>query len=156
MYSYKKEIVEQTNEQNLNGGLKKALVNSDIFIGVSVADILESEWVNTMANDSIVFAMANPNPEISIEKVRQTKIRIFGTGRSDYPNQINNVLAFPGIFRGALDIRAKEITDDMKLAAAKAIAGLIPEDKLKENCIIPSPLNKEVAIVVAKAVKSAV
>jgi malate dehydrogenase (oxaloacetate-decarboxylating) len=136
------------------GGLEDAVKNADVFIGVSAADVLKPEWVKTMAKDPIVFAMANPNPEISMENAKKANIAVFGTGRSDYPNQINNVLAFPGIFRGALDSNAKQITDKMKLAAAVAIAGLVSKKELSANYIIPSPFDKRVAKAVAKAVKN--
>lgn len=156
MYPYKQKIANKTNGPGLSGNLKEALLGADVFVGVSVANVLKPEWVNRMASDPIVFAMANPNPEISLEQAKKTKVKIFGTGRSDYPNQVNNVLAFPGIFRGALDVRAKKITDKMKIAAAIAIARLIPKAKLRSNYIIPSPLDKRVALAVAKAVKKAV
>lgn len=150
---HKVHIAERTNKEKMSGGLKEALVNADIFIGVSVADVLKPEWVETMANDPIVIAMANPNPEISMEVAKKTKIKVFGTGRSDYPNQINNVLVFPGIFRGVLDSGAKQITEEMKLAAATAIANLVSKKQLSPTFIIPSPFDKRVAISVANAVK---
>lgn len=150
---HKVHIAERTNKEKMSGGLKEALVNADIFIGVSVADVLKPEWVETMANDPIVIAMANPNPEISMEVAKKTKIKVFGTGRSDYPNQINNVLVFPGIFRGVLDSGAKQITEEMKLAAATAIANLVSKKQLSPTFIIPSPFDKRVAIAVANAVK---
>ncbi|MFA6338458.1 MAG: NADP-dependent malic enzyme [Candidatus Paceibacterota bacterium] len=155
MNEYKKRIAELTNKEKKQGGLKEALLGSDVFIGVSVANSLKKEWVEDMADDPIVFAMANPNSEISFEDAKKTKIKIFGTGRSDYPNQINNVLAFPGIFRGALDVRAKAITEKMKLAAALAIAGLVSKKELSANYIIPNPFDKRVAKAVASAVKKA-
>jgi malate dehydrogenase (oxaloacetate-decarboxylating) len=150
---YKEKIAMKTNPQKISGGLGKVLENADVFIGVSVANVLTPEMVAGMANDPIVFAMANPSPEISFETAKKTNIKVFGTGRSDYPNQINNVLAFPGIFRGALDAKAKEITTEMKLASAKAIASLVSKKELKPNFIIPSPFNKKVAKAVAQAVK---
>jgi malate dehydrogenase (oxaloacetate-decarboxylating) len=153
--AYKKHIAERTNAKKISGALHDALSGADVFIGVSVADILKPEWVSTMAEDPIVFAMANPNPEISLKKARKTKIKVFGTGRSDYPNQINNVLVFPGLFRGALDSGATQITEKMKLAAAVAIAKLIPQSKLSPSYVIPNPFDKRVAKAVAKAVKSA-
>jgi len=153
MHPYKHKIAERTNLQNLSGNLEYALAGADVFIGVSVANVLQAEWIDKMAADPIIFAMANPDPEISLENIKKTKVKIFGTGRSDYPNQVNNVLAFPGVFRGALDIRAKEITNQMKLAAAEAIANLIPRNKLRFDYIIPSPLDKRVAPAVARAVK---
>lgn len=165
---YKTKIAQETNPKNTRGGLEQALSGADVFVGVSVGNILKPEWVEKMNADPIVFAMANPNPEISLENFQKVKIKsrtelgsgtgikIFGTGRSDYPNQINNVLAFPGIFRGALDARAKTITDKMKLAAALAIAKLVSKKDLNANFIIPSPFDKRVAKVVANAVKKSV
>ncbi len=152
---YKKAIAEKTNGKNETGGLQEALALADVFIGVSVADALKPEWVKKMAEDPIVLAMANPNPEISMEKAKKTKIKVFGTGRSDYPNQINNVLVFPGIFRGVLDSGAKQITTEMKLASAGAIANLISKKELSPSYIIPSPFDKRVAKAVANAVKKA-
>ena len=150
---YKEKIAEKTNLKKIKSGLKEALVDADVFIGVSIADALKPEWVKEMGDDPIVFSMANPNPEISLENAKRTKIKVFGTGRSDYPNQINNVLVFPGIFRGVLDCRAKQITEKMKIASALAIARLVPKSKLSANCIIPSPFDKRVAKAVANAVK---
>jgi len=153
---YKEKIATKTNPQKIKGGLENAVRNTDVFIGVSVANVLKPEWIKTMADDPIVFAMANPNPEISPETVQGTKIKVFGTGRSDYPNQINNVLVFPGIFRGALDSGAKQITDKMKIASALAIASLISKKDLSADYIIPSPFDKRVAHAVANAVANAV
>jgi malate dehydrogenase (oxaloacetate-decarboxylating) len=152
---YKKKMSLITNSENIRGNLQDALRGADAFIGVSGPDILKKEWVSQMACDPIVFAMANPNPEISPELVKKTKIKVFGTGRSDYPNQINNVLAFPGIFRGALDARAKSITEKMKIKAALAIAGLVSKKELSPDFIIPSPFDKRVARAVASAVRKA-
>jgi len=152
---YKEKIAEKTNVKKIKGDLKEAVKGRDIFIGVSVANVLKPEWVETMAQDPIVIAMANPNPEITFEEAKKTKIKVFGTGRSDYPNQINNVLVFPGIFRGALDSGAKQITDKMKIAAALAIAKLVSPKELKPEYIIPSPFDKRVAKAVANAVKNA-
>jgi malate dehydrogenase (oxaloacetate-decarboxylating) len=152
MNSYKKVIAGMTNSDKISGGLDKALTDADVFVGVSVAGALKSEWVANMADKPIVFAMANPNPEISFEDSKKTKIVIFGTGRSDYPNQINNVLAFPGIFRGALDARAKSITEEMKIAASDAISNLVSKKELSVGIIIPKPFDKRVAKAVAKAV----
>lgn len=149
----KEKIALKSNSKKEVGGLKEALISADVFIGVSVADSLKPEWVGTMSEDPIVFAMANPNPEISLENVKKTKIKVFGTGRSDYPNQINNVLAFPGIFRGALDGRVKAITDKMKVAAAVAIASLVSKKDLSANYIIPNAFDKRVVRVVANAIK---
>lgn len=151
--SYKKKIAEKTNFDKLHGTLDEAVIGRDVFIGVSVANALKPVWVATMADDPIVFAMANPNPEISLELAKKTKIKVFGTGRSDYPNQINNVLVFPGIFRGVLDSGAPQITEKMKIASAIAIASLVPKNKLSPAYIIPNPFDKRVAKAVAKAVK---
>ena len=142
-----------TNKEKLKGDLSVAIKNADVFIGVSAPDILKPEMVETMNNDSIVFAMANPTPEIMPDKAKKAGARIVGTGRSDFPNQINNVLVFPGIFRGALDANATKITENMKLAAAKALAEHIKENELSEENIIPSALDKSIAFEVAKAVK---
>ena len=153
MNEYKQKIAKATNLKKRKGGLQEAVVGADVFIGVSVANVLKPEWVETMADDPIVFAMANPNPEIGFADAKKTKIKVFGTGRSDFPNQINNVLAFPGIFRGALDARAKAITDTMKLNAAIAIAKLVSKKDLSPVHIIPNPFDRRVARAVAKAVK---
>jgi malate dehydrogenase (oxaloacetate-decarboxylating) len=142
-----------TNKEKLKGDLSVAIKNADVFIGVSAPGILSEEMVKTMNNDAIVFAMANPTPEIMPDKAKNAGARIVGTGRSDFPNQINNVLVFPGIFRGALDANATEITENMKLAAAKALAEHIKENELSEENIIPSALDKSIAFEVAKAVK---
>jgi malate dehydrogenase (oxaloacetate-decarboxylating) len=149
---YKLELAEITNMENVKGGLKEAIKNDDMFIGVSKADVLKKELVNDMADHPIVFAMANPNPEISYEEAKKTKIAVFGTGRSDYPNQINNVLVFPGIFRGALDAGVKSITDDMKIKAAYAVASIISKRELKADYVIPKPFDKRVMKKVAKSV----
>ncbi|MBR3809475.1 MAG: NADP-dependent malic enzyme [Clostridia bacterium] len=146
-------LAKITNKENLKGDLSVAIKNADVFIGVSAPNILSEEMVKAMNNDSIVFAMANPTPEIMPEKAKNAGARIVGTGRSDFPNQINNVLVFPGIFRGALDANATKITENMKLAAAKALAEHIPENELNEENIIPSALDKTIAYEVAKAVK---
>ena len=125
---------------------------ADIFIGVSAPGIVSEEMVKSMADDAIVFPMANPTPEIMPDLAKKAGARIVGTGRSDFPNQINNVLAFPGIFRGALDCRARCINEEMKVATSYALASLIPDDELNEEKIIPSALNKAVAPIVAEAV----
>lgn len=151
----KKKIAKLTNAKKQRGGLEQALSGADVCIGVSVANALHPEWVEHMAQDPIVFAMANPNPEISLVNAKKAKIAVFGTGRSDYPNQINNVLAFPGIFRGALDAGATAITEKMKMAAALAIAKLVPKSQRSATYIIPSPLDRRVAKAVAKAVQRA-
>lgn len=153
---YKARIAKRTNLKKIKGGLDESLKGADVFIGVSVANALDPKWVEGMAREPIVFAMANPNPEISMNEAKKTKIKVFGTGRSDYPNQINNVLAFPGIFKGALDAGAKKITEKMKLASAEAIARLVSKQKLSPNYIIPSPFDKRVAKAVAKAVSESI
>ena len=146
-------LAKITNKENLKGDLSVAIKNADVFIGVSAPNILSEDMVETMNSDSIVFAMANPTPEIMPDKAKNASARIVGTGRSDFPNQINNVLVFPGIFRGALDANATKITENMKLAAAKALAEHIPENELNEENIIPSALDKTIAYEVARAVK---
>ena len=146
-------LAKITNKDNLKGDLSVAIKNADVFIGVSAPNVLSEEMVKTMNSDSIVFAMANPTPEIMPDIAKIAGARIVGTGRSDFPNQINNVLVFPGIFRGALDANATEITENMKLAAAKALAEHIPDNELNEENIIPSALDKSIAFEVAKAVK---
>ncbi len=147
-----KEMAEITNKNNLKGTLKDALVGADIFIGVSAPNIVSEEMINTMASDAIVFPMANPVPEIMPDKAKNAGARVVGTGRSDYPNQINNVLAFPGIFRGALDCRASDINEEMKIAAAKAIASLVADDELNEEYILPKAFDERVGKTVAEAV----
>lgn len=132
--------------------LSDLMVDADVFVGVSVADIVTEKDIKSMNHDAIVFAMANPNPEISYDRAKAAGARVVGTGRSDFPNQINNVLAFPGIFQGALSVRATEINEAMKLAAAQGIASIIPEEDLSEINIIPQALNKDVSRVVAEAV----
>ena len=151
----KKQAAALTNKQGLSGFLKEAIKGADVFIGVSAANVLSAELVEEMADAPIVFALANPNPEISYESAKKTKIAVFGTGRSDYPNQINNVLAFPGIFRGALDANIKQITEEMKIAAARKIASLVSKKELKNDYIIPKPFDKRVAPAVVKAIKTA-
>ena len=149
----RQSLAKITNKDNLKGDLSVAIKNADVFIGVSAPNILSEDMVETMNSDSIVFAMANPTPEIMPDKAKNAGARIVGTGRSDFPNQINNVLVFPGIFRGALDANATKITENMKLAAAKALAEHIPENELNEENIIPSALDKTIAYEVARAVK---
>lgn len=148
------KMTEITNPNNETGSLQDALKDADIFIGVSAPNIVSPEMVASMAKDSILFAMANPVPEIMPDVAKAAGARVVGTGRSDFPNQVNNVVAFPGIFKGALEGRATQITEEMKLAAAIAIAGLVPEDELNEDRIMPEAFQPEVAEVVAEAVKS--
>ena len=149
------EIANITNPNNETGQIADSLKGADVFIGVSAPNLLTTEMVSTMNKDSLIFALANPVPEIFPEDAKKGGARIIGTGRSDFPNQVNNVLAFPGIFRGALDVRASEINEEMKIAAAHAIAGMVSEDELNEDYIIPKALNKDVAKAVAEAVKQA-
>ena len=144
-----------TNPDKIHGTIKQILVDADIFIGVSAPNLLTEDMVKSMAKDPVIFAMANPIPEIMPETAKKAGAKIVATGRSDYPNQINNVLAFPGIFRGALDVRAKEINIDMKLAAADAIASLVTDEDREKGIIIPSPFNKNTAKIVAEAVAKA-
>ncbi len=150
-----KNIAEITNPNNESGSLAEILKNSDIFIGVSGPGIVTKEMIESMNKDAIVFAMSNPVPEIMPDLAFEGGARIVGTGRSDFPNQINNVLAFPGVFRGALDVRASDINNEMKIAAAIGLAEMIDESELKEDYIIPSPFNKDVCICVAKKVSEA-
>lgn len=152
---HKLELARSTNPEGVKGGLAEAMVGADVFVGVSSAGLLTPEIVKTMAKDPIVFAMANPLPEIMPEEAMAAGVKVMGTGRSDFPNQINNVLAFPGLFRGALDARARNITYEMKLAAAYAIAGIITEEEISPDYIIPSPFDKRVAKEVAEKVKAA-
>lgn len=151
----KRELANLTNPNGERGLLKDVIRGSDVFIGVSAPNVLTSEMVKTMNKDSIIFAMANPTPEIFPDEAKKAGARIVGTGRSDFDNQINNVLAFPGIFRGALDARVREINEDMKIAAALAIANSVEEDKLNENYIIPKAFDLKVQKEVAKAVYDA-
>ena len=144
-----------TNPRQIKGGLKEALAGADVFIGVSKPGILTTELCQTMNKDAIVFAMANPTPEIMPDLAKAAGIRVIGTGRSDFPNQVNNVLAFPGIFKGALSVRARDINPAMKMAAAQAIAGLIPDDELNEENILPKAFDPRVADAVAAAVAQA-
>ncbi|MBR3102202.1 MAG: NADP-dependent malic enzyme [Lachnospiraceae bacterium] len=146
------KMVALTNPENISGTMGDALVGADIFIGVSAPGIVTADMVRSMNKDAIIFAMANPVPEIMPDIAKEAGARIIGTGRSDFPNQVNNVVAFPGIFRGALEGRAKQITEEMKMAAAYAIAGLISEDELDEEHILPEAFHPQVADVVAKAV----
>lgn len=149
-----KKMSEVTNPNNESGSLADALKGADIFVGVSAPNIVTPDMVSSMNSDSILFAMANPVPEIMPDAAKAAGARVVGTGRSDFPNQVNNVVAFPGIFKGALEGRAVQITEEMKLAAAYAIAGLVPEEELNEDNILPEAFNPKVAQVVADAVKS--
>jgi len=151
----KEEMAKISNLEKKKGTLKDVIVGADVFIGVSAAGVLTKEMVKTMAKDSIIFAMANPVPEIMPDEAKEAGAAVVGTGRSDFANQINNVLAFPGIFRGALDVRASDINDEMKIAAAKAIASLISDEELNPEYIIPAPFDNRVAETVAAAVAQA-
>lgn len=146
------KMAEITNKNKEQGSLEQIIKDKDVFIGVSAPNIVTADMVKTMAKDAIVFAMANPTPEIMPEEAKKGGVRVMATGRSDYPNQINNVLVFPGIFRGALDARATGITEEMKMAAAKAIASIVSDEELNEEYIIPGAFDERVAKVVAKAV----
>ncbi len=147
-----KAMAEVTNKNKQRGPLKEIIKDKDVFVGVSAPNLVTPEMVQTMAKDPIIFAMANPTPEIMPDLAKQGGARVVATGRSDFPNQINNVLVFPGIFRGALDVRAKNITEEMKMAASRAIASLVTPEELNEDYIIPSPFDKRVCSVVAKEV----
>lgn len=149
------EMAAVTNPRQERGPLEIIIKDKDIFVGVSAPGIATSAMISTMAPDSIVFAMANPVPEIMPDEAKAGGARVVATGRSDFPNQINNLLAFPGIFRGALDVRASDINEDMKMAAAAAIAGLVTDEELSRDCIIPNPLDKRVSAAVARAVGEA-
>ena len=151
----KAEIARVTNRAMVKGGLKEAIVGTDIFIGVSAPGVLTEEMIKTMHKDPIVLAMANPTPEIMPDEAKAAGAKIVGTGRSDFPNQINNVVAFPGIFRGALDVRASAITENMKIAAAYAIASLVDDDKLDEDYILPYAFDPRIKDTVASAVADA-
>ncbi|WP_295088457.1 malic enzyme-like NAD(P)-binding protein [Ruminococcus sp.] len=155
MNPMKDEMAEITNQQMRKGSLEEVIKGADVFIGVSAPGCVTPEMVKSMAHNPILFPMANPTPEIMPDLAKEAGAAVVGTGRSDFPNQINNVLAFPGIFRGALDVRASDINDAMKIAAAKAIASFVTDDKLSADYIIPSALDKTVAQAVAKAVAQA-
>lgn len=148
-----KEMTEVTNLENKKGSLADALVGADIFVGVSAPNIVSAEMVASMNRDAIIFAMANPTPEIMPDVAKAAGAKVVGTGRSDFPNQVNNVVAFPGIFKGALEGRAAQITEDMKLAAANALANLVDPDQLNEDFILPEAFDPRVAQVVSQAVK---
>lgn len=147
------QITEVTNLEERTGTLADALKGADIFVGVSAPNIVSKEMVASMNKDAILFAMANPVPEIMPDLAKEAGAKVVGTGRSDFPNQVNNVVAFPGIFKGALEGRATQITEEMKLAAANAIAGLVPEEELNENNILPEAFDPRVADTVSKAIK---
>ena len=155
MNSFKEEMAHITNKEQKQGSLADALVGADVFVGVSAPGMVTEEMVLSMNPDSIIFAMANPVPEIMPEAAKHAGALVVGTGRSDFPNQVNNVLAFPGIFRGALDVQAKEINEEMKLAAVYAIAGLITDEELHADYVIPDPFDPRVAAYVAAAVANA-
>lgn len=152
MNDVKAEIATFTNRDHKKRRLEEVIQDMDVFIGVSVEGVLSKEMVKSMNNDPIIFAMANPVPEIMPEDAKEAGAKVIGTGRSDFPNQVNNVLAFPGIFRGALDVRATNINEDMKVAAVYAIAELIPEEELKDDYVIPAPFDPRVAPAVASSV----
>lgn len=147
-----KEMAEKTNKEQIHGDLKTAMQGRDVFVGVSAPNIVTAEMVSTMAKDAVVFAMANPTPEIMPDEAKKGGAKVVATGRSDFPNQINNVLVFPGIFRGALDARATDITEEMKIAAVKAIADIIKPEELTEDYIIPGAFDERVADNVAREV----
>lgn len=151
----KEEMAKISNLHKKKGLLEDVIVGADVFLGVSAAGVLTKEMVKTMANDPIIFAMANPTPEIMPDEAIEAGASVVGTGRSDFPNQINNVLAFPGIFRGTLDVRASDINDEMKIAAAKAIAELVSDEELNAEYVIPAPFDPRVGSAVAKAVAEA-
>ncbi|WP_154835817.1 NAD(P)-dependent malic enzyme [Staphylococcus pasteuri] len=155
MNDTKEYVAKWTNKDKIDGELSEVIQDADVFIGVSIADLLSKEMVESMAKDPIIFAMANPNPEINPNDAKEAGAKVVGTGRSDYPNQINNVLAFPGIFRGALDTEATHINEEMKKAAVEAIADLIQSDELEPNYCIPGPFDKRVAPSVAREVAKA-
>ncbi|MFD1737112.1 NADP-dependent malic enzyme [Bacillus salitolerans] len=155
MNSVKQEVAEYTNRDKVEGTLADVMKDADVFIGVSVEGALTKEMIREMNEDPIIFAMANPNPEIMPEDAKEAGARVIGTGRSDFPNQVNNVLAFPGIFRGALDVRATHINEKMKIAAVEAIASLISEAELTADYVIPAPFDPRVAPAVAAAVAQA-
>ncbi|MDM5321044.1 malic enzyme-like NAD(P)-binding protein [Bacillus altitudinis] len=155
MNAVKNEVAKFTNQDHKEGSLEEVIEGADVFIGVSVAGALTKEMVGKMAKDPVIFAMANPNPEIMPEDAHAAGASVVGTGRSDFPNQVNNVLAFPGIFRGALDVRATHINEEMKIAAVEAIASLVSDDKLSAEYVIPDPFDARVAPAVAKAVARA-
>jgi malate dehydrogenase (oxaloacetate-decarboxylating) len=151
-----KKMMDVTNPDQLKGSLSDALKGADIFVGVSAPGIVSKEMAMQMNHDAIMFAMANPVPEIMPDLAKEAGVRVIGTGRSDFPNQVNNVLVFPGIFKGALECRASQITEEMKLAAANAIAALVPDEELSDVNILPAAFDPRVAEVVSAAVREAV
>ena len=155
MNAVKEEMSKITNLEKKTGSLAEQMKGADVFIGVSAPGVVTKEMVESMAKDAVIFACANPVPEIYPEEAKAAGAKVVATGRSDFPNQINNVLAFPGIFRGAFDVRAKDINDEMKIAAADALAGLITEEELNPDYIIPKAFDKRVGPAVAKAVAKA-
>ncbi len=155
MNPFKEQIAKITNKAQKQGSLADALVGADVFVGVSAAGAVTQDMVRTMNRDAIIFAMANPVPEIMPPEAKEAGAAVIGTGRSDFPNQVNNVLAFPGIFRGALDVRATEINEEMKIAAVHAIAGLVSDSELNPDYVIPNPFDPRVAAHVASAVATA-
>ena len=155
MNPVKEEMSKVTNREKKAGSLADMLVGADVFIGVSAPGAVTTEMVKTMAKDAVIFACANPTPEIFPEDAKAGGAKVIATGRSDFPNQINNVLAFPGVFRGAFDVRAKDINDEMKIAASEALAGLITDEELSADYIIPKAFDKRVGPAVAKAVAEA-
>ncbi len=155
MNETKDTVAKWTNKDKIEGKLVDVIEDADVFIGVSVADALSEEMVQSMNDDAIIFAMANPNPEITPDKAKHAGAKVIGTGRSDFPNQINNVLAFPGIFRGALDVRATHINEEMKRAAVEAIANLITDEERNPDYVIPGPFDYRVAPSVAREVARA-
>ncbi|MFV8314441.1 NAD(P)-dependent malic enzyme [Aerococcus urinaeequi] len=150
-----KELASISNPDHLKGSLEEVVKDADVFIGVSAPNVFKKEWIQTMNEKAIIFAMANPTPEIMPDEAKEGGAFIVATGRSDFPNQINNVLAFPGIFRGALDARASDITEEMQIAAARGIASIIPDDELSVENIIPNAFNPNVSKIVAKSVNQA-
>ncbi|MBQ6094455.1 MAG: NAD-dependent malic enzyme, partial [Lachnospiraceae bacterium] len=150
----KQKMAEVTNLEGKNGTLADAMVGADIFVGVSAPGVVTADMVKSMNRDAIIFALSNPVPEIMPDIAKAAGAKVVGTGRSDFPNQVNNVVAFPGIFKGALEGRAPQITEEMKLAAALAIASLVPEEELSEDNVMPEAFNPKVADLVAEAVKS--
>ena len=149
-----KKMMDVTNPEQLSGSLADALKGADIFVGVSAPGIVTKEMASQMNRDAIMFAMANPVPEIMPDLAKEAGVRVIGTGRSDFPNQVNNVLVFPGIFKGALETRARQITEEMKLAAATALAGLVPDEELSDENILPAAFDPRVADVISSAVKA--